>query len=84
MSITSNAFDRLPGYAEHAAADQRIKDEIARNRASEFDAPINSADFADVALSGDEFPSDPPPPQRADPQRTLERGRSRRTAQERR
>lgn len=59
MTITSNAFDLLLGFAEHTAADQRIKDEITRNRAVEFDAPITSADFAVAALSGDEFPNDP-------------------------
>ena len=59
MSIKSNAFDRLPGYAKATAAGERIHDELARNRASTFDEPISAADFTEAALAGDEFPSDP-------------------------
>lgn len=59
MSITSNAFDRLPGYTEATSADKRIKDEITRNRACTSGVPISSADFTDAALFGGDFPSDP-------------------------
>ena len=59
MTITAKAYAHIPGFADLTEAEQRIKDGISDNSKRKFDAPINSEDFAEAALSGDDFPEEP-------------------------
>lgn len=59
MTITSTAYALLKGYAHSIHAEQSIKDEIALNRTKQVSALITAEDYADAALSGDNFPDNP-------------------------
>lgn len=59
MSITSNAYTHIPGYAEHVQAEKLINDEISRTRAVKYAPTITAEDFVDAALAGAEFPANP-------------------------
>jgi hypothetical protein len=59
MTITAKAYAHIPGFDDHTKAEQRINEEVARNRAIKPEAPISTTDFVEAALAGENFPKEP-------------------------
>ncbi|GIU55660.1 hypothetical protein [Arthrobacter sp. NicSoilC12] len=59
MTITAKAYARVPGFEDHTTAEQRINEEIKRNRFVKPDAPITTTDYVEAALAGEDFPKEP-------------------------
>ncbi|MFE4229434.1 hypothetical protein ACFRJ8_16300 [Arthrobacter sp. NPDC056886] len=59
MTITAKAYAHVPGFDDHTTAEQRINEEIKRNRTIKPEAPISATDYVEAALAGEDFPKEP-------------------------
>lgn len=59
MTITAKAYAHIPGFEDHTKAEQRINEEIKRNRGIKSEAPISATDYIEAALAGEGFPKEP-------------------------